>query len=109
MVGADWDKTCGYNENLVGYGCDDGDMWHRIGLAGIKRWRGLGCYHIAHRANTPQKEKHCIKSGDNRRYVRTDHHGRNNGINPNRMRENTEIIRKGVWADKDWGKCKPTS
>jgi hypothetical protein len=105
MVGTDWMKTCGYNEKLEGYGCDDGDMWHRIGLKGIKRWRGIGCYHIAHRPSSPQKEKHCLKTGDNRRLIRTDHHGRNTGVNPNRMRENSKIVQSGVWENQEWGKA----
>jgi hypothetical protein len=101
MTGQDWDKVCGYNENLVGYGCDDGDIWHRIGLKGIARHRGLGCYHIAHRAGTPQQEKHC---GGRGRMARTDHHGRANGVNPLRLRENQEILRRSKpWEDRTWG------
>jgi hypothetical protein len=101
MTAEGWNKTCGYNEHMMGYGCDDGDMWHRIGLAGIKRYRGLGVYHIAHLKGSVQQEQHV--EGDKSRGVRTDHHGREAGINPNKLRENTKIAKRAVWNWPQWG------
>ena len=95
-----WEKVCGYDERLEGYGCDDGDIWARIGAAGLRRVRGLGIYHIAHVAGVVQQEAHCV--GDKAKGVRTDHHNRD-GINPNRLRENRAILRRGAWKSADWG------
>jgi hypothetical protein len=97
-----WLSVCGYHEELEGYGCDDGDLWRRIGLAGIAQLRGIGCYHIAHEAGTIQQEAHM--PGDKTGGVRKDHWGRGDGFNPNRLRENRRISQLSRWRNQQWGR-----
>lgn len=97
-----WMDVSGYHEELEGYGCDDGDLWQRIGASGIARRRSLGVYHIAHQAGTTQQEAHT--PGDKARGTRSDHWGRAEGLNPNRLRENRRIAGLSRWRSEAWGR-----
>jgi hypothetical protein len=101
MRSSGWLKVCGYNERLEGYGCDDGDLWRRIGGAGIQQYRATGVYHIAHQSGAIQQEKHT--QGDKSRGTRADHWGRDDGFNPDRLRENSRITQR-PWASAEWGR-----
>lgn len=107
MRASGWLRVCGYDERLRGYGCDDGDIWARIGKAGIARNRGMGIYHIAHQAGAVQQEQHTV--GDKSAGVRSDHWGRGEGQNPLRLRENGALLRKSLpWSFAEWGRpCRP--
>jgi len=104
MRASGWLAVHGYNELMEGYGCDDGEIWARMGQAKIERFRGLGVYHIAHVAGTIQQEAHT--AGDKSHGVREDHWNRENGFNPRRFRENRKAARRVPWRCAEWGRPK---
>lgn len=104
MRASGWLAVHGYNELMEGYGCDDGEIWARMGNAKIERFRGLGCYHIAHVAGSVQQEAHT--AGDKSHGVREDHWNRENGFNPRRFRENRKAARRVPWRCAEWGRPK---
>ena len=101
MRASGWRKVCGYNERLEGYGADDGDLWRRIGAAGIRQYRGAAIYHIAHQSGAVQQEAHT--AGDKSRGTRADHWGRGDGFNPDQLQNNIRRARQ-PWQNPDWGK-----
>jgi len=88
-----WHAVHGYDERMIGYGPEDGDICDRIQARGIAidRARGAPIYHIAHDSGVTQ---HPAK--------RTDHWGRG-GINPENRQEIKAIRRQKNWHNPEWG------
>lgn len=81
MAAGDWAKLCGYNENMAGYGVEDGDLWDRALAAGINFDRPAKMlYHIAHDDDAEIRNK----------------------INPKNHVENRKL-RGTKWQNPDWG------
>jgi hypothetical protein len=83
---ADWRRLCGYNENMAGYGVEDGDLEDRAAAAGVKFEYPPGLFHIAHAAGR----------GGQRVYW-----NRENG-NPANHAENRKLRGK-PWQNAEWG------
>jgi hypothetical protein len=80
----DWKLSKGYDERMVGYGIEDGDLRDRMLSLGIEVPRGTQpVYHVAHRPGTPQVIG-----------KRRDQWNRN-GINPPNREENYSL--RGTW------------
>jgi len=88
-----WRDICGYNENLEGYGIEDGDCYERATRSRIKIIRAAHAplWHIAHEAGTLQA-----------RGPRIDFWNRENGFNPKNHSYNRQA-RKGKLANPNWG------
>lgn len=94
MVAADWMKAH-FHEMCVGYGCDDGILRKEIKRQGIEEDRASVVFHIAHVADTPQKEF-------NRAEPRTDHWNREDEFNPENFAGNRSLHRRPD-KKKNWG------
>jgi hypothetical protein len=82
----DWIRSKGYDERMVGYGIEDGDLRDRMIGLGIQVPRGKApIYHVAHRAGTPQVPG-----------KRRDQWNRH-GVNPMNREENMGL--RGTWGD----------
>ena len=94
---SDWDKLCGYDERLDGYGIEDGD-----GVARVKTFckvpkSNSGVYHISHGgAELWTQTNTCL---------RRDLWNRKGGFCPDRHVANRKIRDEAPkWANPDWGK-----
>lgn len=73
-----------FNEECVGYGCDDGILMRQIKRCGYSVERAKAIYHIAHIEGTPQKEF-------DRQNPRIDHWNRDSGFNPENFVNNRQL------------------
>lgn len=81
----DWERVCGYNENMIGYGIEDGDLCRRTTAAGIKHYRGQAkLYHVQHGIN-----------GDRGFWNRDEFNPANHDYN---------LEQDGNWKNANWGK-----
>jgi len=93
LAAEDWQALCGYNENMAGYGIEDGDLYDRALAAGITFSRAPGLYHIAHAPGIPPPAGF-RGEGWNRA-----------GLNPPNHAAN-RLLRGQPWATQNWG-CPP--
>ena len=82
----DWCKICGYNENMTGYGIEDGDVCRRAVTAGLFQFRGdAKLYHVQHGRNGARS-----------------FWNRENNFNPANHEFNQ--TQDGNWNNPEWGK-----
>jgi GT2 family glycosyltransferase len=95
MAAADWERMRGYDERMLGYGVEDGDLVLRALKAGIAISRGSTIvYHIAHDEGSPQIKR-----------ARGDWWNRAS-INPDRHDHNHLIRAQSIWTggpEGEWG------
>jgi hypothetical protein len=97
MLAGNWRKAH-FHEACEGYGSDDAILLQAIRKAGLRidRCSRLPIYHIAHIADTPQKEF-------NQKNPRIDHWGRGDGFNPENFKHNHQFLSKADNAGPRWG------
>lgn len=95
MNSGDWRAVSGYDQRMVGYGPEDGDLCDRCKREKIKIFRHSDSpiFHIAHDPGTPQKKGQ-----------RFDQWGRDDGFNAENRPEINALRRLNNWDDPSWGK-----
>lgn len=90
-----WEAVSGYDERMIGYGPEDGDICDRCKREGIKvrRLQDTPIFHIAHDEAAPQ--------GQGRR---NDQWGRDSGFNTENRPEINAIRKLNDWRDPEWGR-----
>lgn len=90
----DWRALCGYDERMIGYGWEDGDLYVRARKIAVITRGTEWIYHVAH-----------SDADQNSPGARPDYYGREDGFNPLRRADNTRIVREGGWwANENWGR-----
>lgn len=88
---SDWDKISGYNENMIGYGIDDGDAVSRAKRAARVEIPLIPFWHVAHHGGE-QRNQH----------KRGDQWNRENGFCPKNHKHNQSVMGQ-KWSRPDWG------